>query len=125
MDPLSASAGIIGVTQQLYKLQKAFFSKNEGSRAVLQDAIGDLPVYIDILNEMSSETVSFRGNLPPSAHSCLQLCFQRASRVTDMMIKSGVHSGILSSNKTTLANLEYAMQQFRQAVTLMRDILME
>ena len=125
MDPLSASAGIVGVTQQLYKLQKAFFSKNEGSRTVVQDAIGDLPVYIDILNEMSSEIVSFRSNLPPSAHSCLRLCYDRASRVTDMMSKSGNHSSVLSNSKTTLANLEYAMQQFRQTVTLMRDIITE
>ena len=91
----------------------------------MQDAIGDLPVYIDILNEMASETVSSRGNLPPSAHNCLKLCYERASRVTDMMSKSGNHSSVLSSSKTTLANLEYAMQQFRQAVTLMRDIIME
>ncbi len=28
-------------------------------------------------------------------------------------------------NKTTLADLEYAMQQFRQAVSLLRDVIME
>ena len=125
MDPLSASAAFSGVTQQLFKIQKAFSSKNESARAVVQDTIGDLPVYIDILNEMSNESVSFRGSFPPSAHSCLKLCYERASRVTDLMSKAGSHASGTSSSKTTLANLEYAMQQFRQTVSLMRDIMME
>ena len=126
MDPLSVSAAIVGVTQQLFKIQKAFSSKNDSARAVVQDTIGDLPVYIDILNEMSHETASFRGNLPPSAHSCLKLCYERASRVADLMSKSGSSRPHVASNtKTTLANLEYAMQQFRQTVSLMRDIIME
>ena len=125
MDPLSVSAAIVGVTQQLFKIQKAFSSKNEGARAVVQDTIGDLPVYIDILNEMSNETISFRGNLPPSANSCLRLCYERASRVAEMMSKGGSHPGAMSNTKTTLANLEHAMQQFRQTVSLMRDIIME
>ena len=125
MDPLSVTSGIIGVTQQLFKIQKAFSSKNDSARAVVQDTIGDLPVYIDILNEMSNETVSFRGNLPPSAHSCLKLCYERASRVADLMSKDGSRANILSNTKTTLANLEYAMQQLRQTVALMRDIVME
>ena len=75
MDPLSASAAIAEVTQQLFQTQKAFSSKHDRARQALQVTIGDLPVYIDILNEMSNETVSFRGNLPPSAHICPKLCF--------------------------------------------------
>ena len=116
MDPLSVSAAIIGVTQQLFIIEKAFSSKSASARAVLQKTIGDLPVYIDILNEMSNEMVSFRGNLPPSAHSCLKLCYERASRVADLMSRG---------TKATLGDLEYAMQQFRQTVSLMRDIIME
>ena len=122
MDPLSVSAGIVGITEQLYKIQKAFSSKNVGARTVVQDTTGDLSVYIDILNEMSSEVTNFRGNLPPSAHSCLKLCYERASRVVSWMSKE---AGVMSNSKTTLANLEYTMKQFRQSVSLMRDIIME
>ena len=131
MDPLSVSAAIIGVTQQLFIIEKAFSSKSASARAVVQNTIGDLPVYIDILNEMSNEMVSFRGNLPPSAHSCLKLCYERASRVADLMSRGSILAKVLSDRagsagtKATLGDLEYAMQQFRQTVSLMRDIIME
>ena len=93
------------------------------------NAVGDLPMYIDILNEMASETASFPGNLPPSAHSCLKICYERASRVADMvadmMSKSENHSSVLSRSKYTPTTLEYAVQHFRQAVTLRRDTIMQ
>ena len=125
MDSISTSAAISGVTLQLSEVQKAFSSKDSSARAVVQDTIGDLPVYIEILNEMSHEMASFRGNLPSSAHSCLKLCYERASRVADLMSQSGRRGNAMSNTKTTLANLEYAMQKFRQSVSLMRDIITE
>lgn len=125
MDPISISAAISGATLQLFEIQKAFSSKNDSACGVVQDTIGDLPVYTDILNEMSHETASFRGNVPPSAHSCLKLCYERVSRVADLMGKSGSLGNVISDTTTALANLEYAMQQFRQSVSLMRDIITE
>lgn len=50
MDPMSVTAAIHGVTQQLVKAQKAFSSNNESARAIVSDTIDDLLVYIDILN---------------------------------------------------------------------------
>ena len=131
MDPVSVTAGLVGVTQQLYRIQKAFASRNDRSRTIVQDVIGDLPVYIDILNEMNSTMVAFQGTMPPAAQSCLGLCYTRASRVADLMSK-GADLAIkeerikgLNVSKTTVADLEHAMQQFRQSVSLLRDVTME
>lgn len=125
MDPLSLTAGVVGVTQQLFRIQKAFASRNGNARTVVQDAVGDLPVYIDILNEMSSTMISFQGTMPPASRSSLELCFNRASKVANLMSKGEHKSATTPKDKTALADLEYAMQQFRQAVSLLRDIFME
>jgi len=125
MDPLSISAGVIAVTQQLFRIQKAFASKNDKARAAVEDAIGDLHVYVDILNEINSTMFSFQGTMPPASRSCLELCFNRASKIANLMSKGEQKSATMPKNKTTLADLEYAMQQFRQAVSLLRDVIME
>ena len=125
MDPLSITAGVVGVTQQLFRIQKAFSSRNDRAGAAVQDAIGDLPVYIDILNEMRSKMTSFQGTMPPAALSCLTVCFTRASRLVDLMSKGGQKSDNINKGKTNLADLECTMRQFRQSVTLLRDIIME
>lgn len=125
MDPLSVTAGVWGVTQQLYKIQKAFASRNDKAGPILQDAIGDLPVYIDILNEMNATMISFQGTMPPASSSCLELCYKRASRVANFMSKGEQKSAGTTMKKTNLADIEYAMQQFRQSVSLLRDITME
>jgi len=126
MDILSLSPGIIAaVTHQLFKIQIALASKNDKARAVVEDAIGDLHVYVDILNEINSSMFSFQGTMPPASRSCLELCFNRASRIANLMSKGEQKSAIMLKNKTTLSDLEYAMQQFRQAVLLLRDVIME
>jgi hypothetical protein len=88
MDILSLSPGIIAaVTHQLFKIQIAFASKNEKARAVVEDAIGDLHVYVHILNEINSSMFSFQATMPPASRSCLELCFNRASRIANLMSK--------------------------------------
>ena len=124
MDPISISASIVALTQQLSKIHRAFASRNDRSGAIVQDAIGDLPVYIDILNEMYSMMVAFQGTMPPAAQSCLGLCYGRAVRVANLMSKSEQTPG-MGAKQITLPDLEHAMQQFRQSVSLLRDVTME
>lgn len=119
------TAGLVVVTQQLLKVQKAFASKNDRFGAIVQDAMGDLPVYIDILNEMYSTMVAFQGNMPPAASSCLGLCYGRAVRIANLMSKEEKRPAMVPKGQVTLGDLEHAMQQFRQSVSLLRDITMD
>ncbi len=68
---------------------------------------------------------SFQGTMPPASRSCLELCYKRFSRIAILMSRGEQKLATMLKNKTTLADLEYAMQQFRQAVSLLRDVIME
>lgn len=125
MDPLSIMTAVVAVSSQLFRIQKAFVSKSDKARAAVEDAIGDLDVYMDILTEINLTMFSFQGTMPPASRSCLKLCFNRASKIEILMSKGEQKLASISKNKTMLADLEYSVQQFRQAVSLLRDIIME
>ncbi|KAL8827984.1 MAG: hypothetical protein Q9191_002853 [Dirinaria sp. TL-2023a] len=125
MDPVSMTAGLVAVTQQLLRIQKTFASRNDKWGAIVQDAMADIPVYIDILNEMYSTMVAFRGTMPPAAQSCLGLCYGRALRIANLMSKGEQTPATGPKDKIALAPLEHALQQFKQSVSLLRDIIMD
>lgn len=73
-DPLSLLAGAIAVIHQLLWIHTAFASENDKAHAVVADAIGNLHVYVDTLNNESNSTMFFfQGTMPPASRSCRSL----------------------------------------------------
>ena len=125
MDPLSVTASTIALLQASSKFSTLFLSKNRAEIPNLEDIIGDLPVYNDILQEMSEMIPSFYGTLPRAANSALILCERRMKKIFTLMSKEDATTWNGRGDKVRLSDLERAADRYRQSVSLLRDVVME
>ena len=125
MDPLSITASTISLLQASSKFSTLFLSKNRSAIPDLEDIIGDLPVYNDILREMSEMIPSFYGTLPLAANSALLLCERRMKKIFALMSKEDESTWKGRGDKVRLSDLERAADRYRQSVSLLREVVME
>ena len=127
MDPITLTASVISLVAQSTRFTSLFFSRNPQTNAFLDDILGDLPVYNDILLEMSETIPSFYGTLSPAANTALNLCERRIQKIFSLMSKDdqGVWKWQGGKDKVRLSDLERAADKYRESVSLLRDVVME
>ena len=131
MDPLSITAGIIGVIDGSIRLSKILKQVTRLSGVTKDDSQAvelyeDISMYKAMLEHSAKTSLALQGNVPQAAEDCIRLCHRRLELLSFLSSKyvEGRKKPKPSST-TPSSDLRRASKGFARSVKLLRDILAE